>query len=232
VPLLPMKPAMKFNPSRFQKSLAELRRHSKLDSQSFMRQRARSLLRRIVDITPPATGKANSKARIAGEAAIAGDLLKLAVPAVAAAAKKSKGAFDDVSTLAAAHAASRGRGGRVNPRNRKLLFVKQAEFQRLLKQLQSFVGILAAGWNAAAQRLGIRLPAWIARHGTRHGSIQIHENSSGIRIVLRNSVPFVDDVTGLKRRVNAAMDYEANSIKRQVKHLVRKAAAKAGFRIR
>src|SRR6185436_20843020 len=59
------------------------------------------------------------------------------------------------------------RTGRINPRNLKQAYPVDASALRALKRdLLKRVGELAAGWNAGAQKLGVKLPAWVARHGS------------------------------------------------------------------
>ncbi len=92
-----------------------------------------------------------------------------------------------------------------------------------------FVGILAAGWNAAAAKLGVNLPAWIKRHGTGEGSIEIVISNRGIHITMRNAVKFADNVEGYNRRIQAAVNYQTAATERRLKFMMEKTAREAGL---
>lgn len=50
-------------------------------------------------------------------------------------------------------------------------------------------GEMAAGWNALGRYAAVRPPAWIARHGLKHGSVRVMDESGGSQTV---EVRFVD----------------------------------------
>jgi hypothetical protein len=100
----------------------------------------------------------------------------------------------------------------------------------LLRRLLKEVGWLAAGWNEAAKKLGVRLPAWVARHGSGRGSIGITSSGSRFRITISNEVGFVGNVKGFSRRIQSAINLQANAMKRQAEHLLKKGIRKAGWK--
>lgn len=105
-----------------------------------------------------------------------------------------------------------------------------ADYQRFTKVLQKNVGILASGWNAAAIKLKVSVPAWVKRHGDGGGSIEIVEARGSFRLVLSNEVQFVGNVKDYERRIQKAIDYQARKLDRQIDHLVKKAIRAGGFR--
>ncbi|MEA3213561.1 MAG: hypothetical protein QOE70_6618 [Chthoniobacter sp.] len=61
-----------------------------------------------------------------------------------------------------------------HPRNLKQPYPVDTSALRALKRdLLKRVGELAAGWNAGAQKLGVKLPAWVARHGSKRSSAAV-----------------------------------------------------------
>jgi hypothetical protein len=102
-----------------------------------------------------------SAAKKAGEGAIIADLARVMV----AAARKKGVKLGDPAEI---HKRLRDpHTGRINPRSLKSPYPVDASALRALKRdLLKRVGELAAGWNAGAQKLGVKLPAWVARHGS------------------------------------------------------------------
>jgi len=103
---------------------------------------------------------------------------------------------------------------------------KKAYIAKVLKK----VGLLAAGWNASAIKLGAKLPAWIKRHGHGNGQCLVEENARGIRIRMENMVGFATKIRGLDRRIKWAINAQAGALERAAENIMRKTARRAGFR--
>jgi len=218
-----------------------------------MRDSGARFVRNVADITPPARGKADIAAKKRGESAIVADLLKLAVvtevanqtnsSSRAGIQRNEKGHFvkgsgkvsrsttgqllSDASALIELHSRSFAKGG-VNPRNRKgKIYVQQSTFDKVAKQLMARVGWLAAGLNVAAEKLGRPLPAWIRRHGSKFGKIQVTVSTSGIRITVTQNVPYADGVGGYQRRWAFALSKELRTLKQQAGIVFKKLAERA-----
>lgn len=200
------------------------------------RQSAARFVRNVADVTPPSIGTADQASKQRGENAILGDLLKIALPVTVEGVSKRRAreALASASDLLAAHERARaGASGRVNPRNRKeKLLVAQADFLRVLKQLQAKVGFLAAALNAAAAQLGISLPAWIKRHGNKYGIIRVIADHHRIKTHIEQQTPYADNVAGYKRRWDFAAQKEIRSLLAQAKAVLKRKAHRAGFRIK
>jgi hypothetical protein len=108
--------------------------------------------------------------------------------------------------------------------------VPAAEKKAYIAKILRRVGYLAAGWNASAIKLGAKLPAWITRQGHGGGQCLVEETPRGIRIRMENMVGFATKVRGLPRRIQWALDTQANAMQRAVTNLMRKNARGAGFR--
>jgi hypothetical protein len=198
----------------------------------------RRFLKNVVAITAPASGAADSTAKKRGEQAILNDLLRLAIPVKGTTRGKGRQQLASAEELAELHRRSLVRGGgqtghRVNPRSRKqLLRISQAEFNRVLKPMQALVGWLAAGLNVSAARLGFKLAAWIARHGTKHGLISVKSTASGIKIRIVQNVPYADNVAGYARKWNFALEKEVKALVNQAKAIVKKRTQKTGLKLK
>lgn len=220
-------------------AMNDLRSISKKDDpasiQKLALQSGKRFIKNVASVTPPATGELSADAKKRGEEAILADLLKIALPVTAVGTSKAvKAALATADDLAAAHDRARANAaGRVNPRGRKeKIVVSMTTFNQVLRTLQSRVGWLAAGLNAAAERLGFSLPAWIKRHGQKFGRIMVRITNVGIFIRVTQNVPFADDVAGYPRRWNFALEKEITALQKQVKVIFDKKAAKAKEKLR
>lgn len=147
------------------------------------------------------------------------------------------------SEMPAWHAARRRADGRVMAINRDATtglrkrdlrgldtgVVSKADFNWFVRTLQKAVGILAAGWNAAARHLKVNLPAWVRRHGDSNGAVSVAVTPTTFRLELTNAVGFVENVKGYARRIQKAVDYQAGKMQRQADYLVAKALRAAGW---
>src|SRR6188474_140344 len=123
-----VRPTFRLNPE-FQKkwraAIHELasvaRKQSPENLHKLVAQSARRFVKNVADVTPPASGHADSSAKKRGEAAIFGDLLKIAIPVtVAGTSRQAREVLRTAEELLAVHErAQSGAAGRVNPRNRK-----------------------------------------------------------------------------------------------------------------
>lgn len=236
-----MQPAFKPNPRavpQFRAAMGELAALMKRDNaaglQKLLRQSAGRFVRNAVDITAPAQGKADRGAKKRGELRILGDLLRIAQPVAGLSKKQALGTLSQATDLLALHARSRAsRTGRVNPRSRKnKMLIEQREFVRAATRLQARVGWLAAGLNAAAQKLGVPLPAWIRRHGNKFGRIEVQFTATRLRIRIVQNVPYTNNVSGYARKWNHAFEREVRTIRAMVSVLHRKGVERARVRLR
>lgn len=106
--------------------------------------------------------------------------------------------------------------------NLDLAVVPKRAFDRYVARSKGQVGILASGWNAAAERVGYRPPAWITRHGTRHGQCIVDLDGDRMRIVFTNAAPFANNVRDLAARVQKAVDWQARDMNRRIDEFARK----------
>jgi hypothetical protein len=214
-----MKVDLKIDDRAFRRSLNAFAANSRKTGQEILRSQAKLFVQDVVKITPPNRGKANRKG---GEATIRADIRKI---------MRASNAKDAVTDPADIHSSYRNKStGRVRRELKNKIKVRN--LAAFIKAEIEKVGILASGWNAAAARLGAKLPAWITRHGTGRGSIRILLGALSMRIVLANAVKFVGNVKGLTRRVQSALDRRSKAMDRQLENFaVKQAARKAGFEV-
>jgi len=221
-----MKIACKFDMTRLKRAMAQLRPHVKKSERELVETAAKGFVRDVVAITPPASKKtAGNAAKKVGEASIQSDLAKIMV----AASKRIERALEQPEAV---HKRLRDRRtGRVNPRGLKTkIAVERAALKAYQKKLLARVGWLAAGWNAAAEKLSVKLPAWVKRHGSSYGNAEVSTGANGVRIVLANVVKYVGNVSAYERRVQTAITNQAKKMERQARHLLTRAIRRAGFK--
>lgn len=184
----------------------------------------------VIDITPPGgDGARGTAARRQGEAAIDRDLSAVFVPVKLKHQRKER--WPDVEGIHDARFRSGSRFGKKLTRGRaQAYYVDTIKLRALRRLLFSRVGFLASGWLAAAQRLGVAVPNWIARHGTRRGTVQIQLSGPRKSIEITNHVPDNAPAAELDRRLQFAVDRATARIDRDFNETVQRDAQRAGFK--
>ncbi len=216
---------LRFDLKPIQRGIKALAPQVKKSRRELAEEAARGFVKEVVAITPPASkGKRGSAAKKAGEGAIVADLARVMV----AAARRKGVKLTDPAEI---HKRLRDpRTGRINPRNLKSLYPVDASALRALKRdLLKRVGELAAGWNAGAQKLGVKLPAWVSRHGSARSSAAV--NSFRVfRIILTNAVKYVTNVDAYDRRIQSAINIQGKKMLRRAEFLLIRALRRAAWK--
>ncbi len=221
-----MKTDVRFDLREIKRAIKQLAPHVKKSRRELTQQAAKGFVKEVVGITPPAgKGKKGSDAKKAGEAAIISDLARVMVGAHA----RKNVTLQNPQEI---HQRFRDlRTGRINPRNLKKPYPVDASALRSLRnELLKRVGELAAGWNAGADALGVKLPAWVTRHGPRRSAMSIADTARLFRITLINAVKYVTSVADYERRIQAAITIQANKIRRQAEFLLTRALKRGGWK--
>ena len=221
-----MNTRVRFDLKPIQRGIKALAPHVKKSRRELAEEAARGFVKEVVAITPPASkGKRGSAAKKAGEGAIIADLARVMV----AAARRKGVTFGDPAAI---HKRLRDpHTGRINPRNLKSPYPVDASALRGLKRdLLKRVGELAAGWNAGAQKLGVKLPAWVARHGSKRSSAAVINTFRVFRIILTNAVKYVTSVESYDRRIQSAINIQGKKMQRRAEFLLTRALRQAGWK--
>ena len=217
---------MRFDLRPIQRGIKALAPQMKKSRRELAEEAARGFVKEVVAITPPASkGKRGSGAKKAGEGAIIADLARVLV----AAARRKGVKLGDPAEI---HKRLRDpHTGRINPRNLKAPYPVDASALRTLKrQLLARVGELAAGWNAGAQKLGVKLPAWVARHGSKRSAAAVINTFTRFRIILTNAVKYVTNVESYDRRIQSAINIQGKKMQRRAEFLLTRALRQAGWK--
>ena len=108
------------------------------------------------------------------------------------------------------------------------------KFAAVLKERQSRVGRLAAGWSAAAEALDVPLQNWVSRHGAGGGTIRQDLRSAQMRITVRNLAPGLPANlrAEMVRRIAYAVKYQGDAMRREVDYYAGKVARDLAIKTR
>jgi hypothetical protein len=221
-----MKADLKFDLREIKRAIKQLAPQVKKSRRELTEQAARGFVKEVVTFSPPGGGgRKGTAAKKAGELAITNDLARVMIAARAAKnviLQDPRAIHDRLRDL---------RTGRINPRNLKKPYPVDAGALRSLRnELLTRVGKLAAGWNAGAEKLGVKLPAWVTRHGPRRGTVGITASFRLFRITVTNAVKYVVNVADYDRRIQSAVTIQASKMRRQAEFLLKRALKRAGWK--
>lgn len=105
-------------------------------------------------------------------------------------------------------------------------YVATAKLKRAMEARKKQVGKLASGWSAAAEKVGVKLPGWIARHGTGRGDVMLTVGSMSYSIRIRNNVPYGTAVQ-LQRIADRVARVRERKLAARLPHVLRGALRRA-----
>lgn len=193
----------------------------------------RSLCRRVVGITPPANqqtprgrdGTITSADKKRGEDALARDLSAIFTPV-------QRGAADPAAIHRRVFIANKIPGKRLKNDQATPYLVDAAKLRALERALKRKVGRLAGQWNSGAESVGVRSPAWVARHGHANGRHRL-VFTPGIFNFEMSATDVPQSVRAeLLRRIGYAERYNLRAKARAMNAILAKAASSAGLTAR
>lgn len=211
---------IKIDDSGLRRALAEYASGSARTVGEVVKDQTKLLVRDIVSFTPPSQGKTSPKLGYAAvKADIARALYEQELVGIAAG--------EPIGDPAKLHRSVRNKyTGRVVKNAKARPAVGVAAYT---KKMLGQVGLLASGWNAAAEKLGLNMPPWIARHGSKRGQIGINFNMREAKVVVTNAVKFAGNVAGINRRLRYCLNLRERALTRQLEYAQRSAGRRAGL---
>ena len=84
--------------------------------------------------------------------------------------------------------------------------------------------------NAGAEKLGVKLPAWVARHGSKRSAAAVINTFTRFRIILTIAVKYVTNVESYDQRIQSAINIQGKKMQRRAEFLLTRALRQAGWR--
>lgn len=228
--------SVKFDTVKYRNDLNRFVAELNADSVLLLKEEMRLLLRDIQTLTAP-------KTLAQGRKAVQGDLRRVAAPldadrikmpalkqavakrdldAIAAITKNLRGSFfanrkllSTEQEIQAAHLGARNNRGRVRRDLGNMVILKT--WNRYAREVMSRVGYTRAGWFAAAQGAGLKLPSWISKHAAYSRGGYIAPTPAKLEIVGTNRSSKIPDY---QRTVDAAMKLRAKSLGKELSRLI------------
>jgi hypothetical protein len=115
---------------------------------------------------------------------------------------------------------------RIGRGRKQAYYVEQRKLNKAIRERKRKVGNLAAGWNAAAAQLGVQMPAWIKRHGSKNGRVTVRKTATSYSIRITNSVPYSDRLA-LQRIIDRVQKTRQGKLERRLPHVLNGALRRA-----
>lgn len=206
--------------------------NSKRSRGEVMKEQARGILKYVIDVTPPAGWNKNTeeltkggKAKQRGEQKVERDIRKIMTPA----RKGQKIYPESIKSLHKRYRSTSDGNVHTNlARKGRAYRVSREELVSYIREKRKMVGFLASGWKAAADSLGVRLPAWITKH-SGPGYAKIRANDNGIRVEFNNSVRYAGAIKDFSRRVKYAIEAQAKKMEKRIRFYEANRMKQSGF---
>ena len=239
---------LRFAQSRFQETFARFIAATGGDMRAELKNQARLFVVDLVKVTPPFSqggGQNATQAKKDGQDSIRRNLDRLFVGRTLVGSRKITHLFgktdvpglpcvvptkekcpDAAGIYASEKAAAtfRGRGGfRLA---KKSLPVSRKKVEGIYKKEIKKVGWLAGGWNAAARKLGAKVPAWVSRHSAP-GRVRMTFTRTWLRILVVNDVSYVRRVGGMEKRIEFALRKRTDAMEANIPRILKRRAREA-----
>lgn len=220
------------NAPHFNASLVAILSYARRPSQVVMEGQAKGIVGKVIGVTPPSGKKKGIAARKAGEKTTAGNILKVLKGVPVASNRKALGGMNE-NEVARQHEKYRI-AGQIKGRHlgKKKKKAPAQMLNRYIRRRQKAVGMLAAGWNAAAAKFKVSprdWPSFVRKHNPP-GQASIKVTSTRITIRFENKVRFAGGVSAMPRRLKWALGKQT-AANNKIMAAYKGAAKRAGFRV-
>lgn len=216
---------LKIDTKGFEGALKTMLSQSKRSAKEVVDEQARGFIMNVIKVTPPArsTRESLGSAKRIARKKVAADIHKViqGVPVKQAEAK-------DAGSIKAAHNKAR-QDGQVKDSPRRRLKVPKTMLNAYIRKQQTKIGRLAAGWNAAASKFNVKVPAWIAQHTTGSG-VKVTATASQFGMKATNKSPYADKIGKLEGRIQHALGVQSAKMRKRIASFIVKDAKRSGFK--
>jgi len=188
-----MKITSNINATKWLASLEELKKATRQNMQTLMKQQAKSFITGVLGITPPFSRDwrenntpAWEKAKLRAENAQQADLHNAFIVLTGkTASKESKGVTFE------SYLALRNKKRRVKSQDPKR-GITQAKFSQFAKLLWAHAGWTLSGWKDAAAKVNLKLPKWV-QNRSAPGTADLKSTPDIFRLIIQNSSGHTDE---------------------------------------
>jgi hypothetical protein len=124
---------------------------------------------------------------------------------------------------------ARGRIRRKGTRARFVLVRNERSIARVIRVKQALVGTAKSGWRAAAAMVGLRLPAWISKHGGT-GIASASNSPDKPEFTVGNAVRYIQRAGREEKIMERAIGNVRRNLPLQIEAILKRKARGAGFR--
>jgi hypothetical protein len=114
--------------------------------------------------------------------------------------------------------------------HRQKRYVDKTKFDALAAKLLPHVGWAAAAWNAAAEKVGVRIPIY-AKGKNAPGSVRLDMSDERLFFEIVNAVKYIDAIPGIQSKLQYTVDIQAKKMLRQLPFLIKSAAKNARLNV-
>ncbi len=111
-------------------------------------------------------------------------------------------------------------GGKISRGQKQAYYVASAKVTAVTTRRRKGVGRLASGWMAAAQKVGVKVPQWIARHRVSNGAVTEDKKTSSYTLSATNRVRYGGRV-GITRVAERVKQLRAGKLERRLPYALR-----------
>lgn len=200
----------------------EFKRQVKKSQEEVMREFVKNLVTEIIGVTPPQSGKfrKGTAAKKRGEQTVENQIRRVFQGVNKTQADKDHFEYNNsMFGMNQIHERARVKGlvRKGSVRNRRK--VMKGRLNRYIRMKKANVGLLAAGWHAAADEFGVRgrnFPMWMRRHqGRARSSAKISIKKDNIHVKFSNRVRYAGEIKIMKQRLSRAMGAQASKTQRK-----------------
>lgn len=242
---------IKVDDSDFQRDMTRLASITGKTTREVLKKQAKSLSRRLMDLTPPKKGLGQGKKNVASDigkifADLGGTkwkdktLGKMWQAGNYSGVQKALSGHPNYLSLPISsykrifaqpipniHKSAISRSGRV-PKGFKTLYAvgKKGALKKYIKERQARVGIAKSGWLAAVNTLGATAPQYVKRHGAKRGFIVNKCYGASPLIVITNTVKTFPKGMQAEQIVKTAVKGQEMALKKNIEIELKKRGLK------
>ena len=209
-----------YQQEQFQRWLGNVLRTSKREASVVAQKQFKAVIAKCFLLTPPMSDTSFAKGLRAAKTAIKRDTGKAFLPILDSLSleklAKRKIQIPSGGVSAALAWYKRQQRPSKKPYVDKRRPILKSQLEQVRAKLLEHVGVTAAGWSTAADALGVKYPAWVARLKSKNsGSYKFSTTDTKLKIEAKNTSNHSDS-SYIQKVLNRAFGRQADAMRRQI----------------